>query len=312
MQEIRRAETLAEAHAKSYNYLRVGLIGAALLIGVSVAIEANVQDCFKGSISAYYHTPVRAMFVGGLIAAGFGLIVLRGKPDIEDTLLNLAGMMAPIVAVVPASEDGLCSGVVPAGDERFTQAQEAAISNNIQALFWVGVAALVVGAVLGLRARAKGTPWRPGPVAVGGLVAAGAILAVTFGTYRFANDVFLDNAHFTAAVVMFVLLGLTSLVNGREHDKIVRSVPYRRIYSTTAVFMLVGGALIVAIGWGDDRMILVLEIYEMALFVFYWSVQTKENWGRDARTALLVELPTTGREVAAAGADADDRAEELV
>src|SRR5690349_9423078 len=57
--------------------------------------------CFQQSISAYQYTPVRGFFVGVTFALGICLICLRGSTEIEDALLNIAGMLAPVVALVP-------------------------------------------------------------------------------------------------------------------------------------------------------------------------------------------------------------------
>ena len=85
---------------KTYRYLRIGLIGAAVMLAAAVVIERWHVDCWQGSISAYYYTPVRAVFVGALVAVGLSLIVIKGEGH-EDVYLNIAGMLAPVVAFVP-------------------------------------------------------------------------------------------------------------------------------------------------------------------------------------------------------------------
>ena len=40
------------------------------------------------------------------MAIGFCLIVIKGSTAWEDTCLNVAGMLAPVVAVVPTSDAG--------------------------------------------------------------------------------------------------------------------------------------------------------------------------------------------------------------
>ncbi len=75
---------------ETYRYLRIGLIGAAALLGVSVVIERLHTDCWQEAISSYYYTPARAVFVGTLVAVGLVLIVIKGR-EREDLYLNLAG-----------------------------------------------------------------------------------------------------------------------------------------------------------------------------------------------------------------------------
>jgi len=64
-------------------------------------------------VSAYYYTPVRAILVGALVAIGFGLVVIQGRTTFEDSALNVTGMLAPLVAVVPTSDVGRCWSVAP-------------------------------------------------------------------------------------------------------------------------------------------------------------------------------------------------------
>ncbi|MDP8988060.1 MAG: hypothetical protein M3N11_06900, partial [Actinomycetota bacterium] len=79
----------------------------------SIAIEYAAADCWQASISAYYYTPVRGIFVGAIIAVGFSLIVIKGRGMLEDTALNFAGIFAPIVAVAPTTNVGNCWSLKP-------------------------------------------------------------------------------------------------------------------------------------------------------------------------------------------------------
>lgn len=99
----------------TYRYLRFGMIGAIVLLTISILIEAYIKapDCWQTSISAYYYTPVRAIFVSCLIALSLSLIVYKGRTPLEDTCLNLAGMLAPVVAVVPTKNIGTCWSLIP-------------------------------------------------------------------------------------------------------------------------------------------------------------------------------------------------------
>jgi hypothetical protein len=95
---------------KTWRYLRLAMI--ALVVGLAAAVIYEVArrggDCVQTSISAYYYTPARAIFIGALIAIGACLICLRGSRDWEDILLNVAGMLAPVVALVPTPAPGVC------------------------------------------------------------------------------------------------------------------------------------------------------------------------------------------------------------
>lgn len=98
---------------KTYNYLRIGMIGAVVLLAASIIWERLKVDCWPTSISAYYYTPVRAIFVGSMIAVGLSLIVYKGRTPLEDTFLNFAGMLAPVVAIAPTTDIGSCWSIAP-------------------------------------------------------------------------------------------------------------------------------------------------------------------------------------------------------
>ena len=134
----------------TYRYLRISMVGAVLLLAVSIAIERAQVDCWQTSVSAYYYTPVRAIFVGVLMAVGLCLIAIKGSTTWEDATLNAAGMLAPIVAVVPTSDVGTCWSQTPRplpvnDDGQLADWVVANIDNNITALIVTGIVGLVVG-----------------------------------------------------------------------------------------------------------------------------------------------------------------------
>jgi hypothetical protein len=96
------------------------MVGLVAGLGVSIAYEYwKVEpDCLQTSISAYYYTPVHGYFIGGLVAIGVCLFCLKGSTDLEDTLLNLAGMFALIVALVPTPGTGDCASLLGTTHDR--------------------------------------------------------------------------------------------------------------------------------------------------------------------------------------------------
>jgi hypothetical protein len=128
-----------------------------------------------GSVSAYYYTPAQAFFVGGLIGLGACMIALKGTTPVEDLFLNLGGVFAAIVAIIPTGRDADYRAAVRACREAGTplltqkastgrldcpnvQALEAAtkanVDNNLFALLVVGAIVLVAAFVV---ARKDGT-----------------------------------------------------------------------------------------------------------------------------------------------------------
>src|SRR5262245_39332576 len=114
------AAALEPFAVKTYRYLRLSIVVVVLSLMASVLIERAHVSCWNESISAYFYTPVQLMFVGALIAIGVSLVAIKGCTDGEDVLLNLAGVLAPIVAFVPTSPPAnACSSVaVVAGDPK--------------------------------------------------------------------------------------------------------------------------------------------------------------------------------------------------
>jgi hypothetical protein len=62
------------------------------------------EPWIESSISAYFHTGVREIFVGALGAIGVFLLAYRGVQRIDNLASNLAGFLALVVAAVPTPE----------------------------------------------------------------------------------------------------------------------------------------------------------------------------------------------------------------
>ena len=95
----------------AFLWLSVGMGAVAALLPVALVAAAGWK--VLPSISAYYHAEdvyhagdgARNLFVGGLWTAGTFLILFRGLSRLENGLLNLAGVFAIVVAMVPTSKD---------------------------------------------------------------------------------------------------------------------------------------------------------------------------------------------------------------
>jgi hypothetical protein len=95
---------LREHILKTYSLLRIGMAGIGILfplilwwVGVFVGVK------LQGSISAYYHTPMRDVFVGSLFAIGVFLYFYKGVTNQENIALNFAGVFAVLVALLPTA-----------------------------------------------------------------------------------------------------------------------------------------------------------------------------------------------------------------
>lgn len=274
---------------KTYRYLRIGLIGAAMMIAVSVLLERRLVDCWQNSISGYYYTPARAVFVGALVAIGFSLIVIKGS-GIEDFHLNIAGMLAPVVAFVPTRNVGVCWSVPPEPAPVVSGTGQGVIfadwvieniQNNMWALIITGALGLIVAYIIfsvdsgGPVEAMRGDQVDSGVKRTYWLLVA-IVVATTFAFWLW--DGFVSNAHDIAAIGMFAFLAMASWTNGRREE----STWYRSLYFTVAVLMIAAVVVVIglAIMLGErwEHAILVLEFIEIGLFAVYWSAQTREHW----------------------------------
>jgi len=291
---VEPAELLKSQDAiKTYRYLRIGMIGAVVLLAASIAIERGKVDCWQTSISAYYYTPVRAIFVGTMIAVGLSLIVYKGR-GWEDSCLNFAGMLAPAVAVIPTTDVGSCWSVPPVPlpvkeDGSLADWVVTNIDNNIYALLIAGgfglIAAAITAMVVNRSVRApmqKGEPGTRVSLAITALV----LLLVWWSIQNWGD--FYTRAHAIAAVAMFVFL-IGAIVaevvdHRREPDK-----RWFRFYTAIAGLMILGGILIPTTRIFDEHTSFALEAYEIVFFAFYWIIQTIENWNEEVIDAAPVK-----------------------
>ena len=214
------------------------------------------------------------------------LIAIRGSTDPEEVLLNIAGVLAPVVALVPTSLPAdLCTTNPYVGGDALPY-----MNNNLVALGIALVAAMLIGIVTIARASRDRRP-KLDRDARWGFLLSGVLLAVGIIWYAASRSSFLDHAHGGGAAVLFLLVGVVVLINGLSAP----SRKYRRGYlivagAMAAVFV---GIFIVGIVDGDWRhQVLWLELLELLLLVVFWSMQTAELWdagvptGEDRRERL--------------------------
>lgn len=256
----------------------------ALVIGLAAAVlfewSAEHHHCFQGSISAYYYTPVRPYFVSALVAIGVCLICLRGNTDPEDVLLNVAGVAAAVVGLVPTPHVGTCMST-PVGQHDH-DAIAGNVANNVFALLIAGAVGLLVFAiVVGWRSvHGRARPARTTVLAFASAVI--AEVAVTFVFYT-ARGFWLAHAHAVAALTMFGCIFVVVSLNAAAHwngRHWLRNT-YVAIASGMALALLVVGVVALATTW--QHATLVIEGVFISLFALFWSVQTHELWSAGLR-----------------------------
>ena len=139
---------------KTYTYLRTTIVALLIALGVAVFYESGRQGFLLASVSAYYYTPAQAIFVGALIGLAACMIALNGTFGFEEVFLNLGGMFAAVVAIVPTSRGEDYQTAVRACRQLLTEqelsdlkcsdflglaeATKANVQNNMVALLLVG------------------------------------------------------------------------------------------------------------------------------------------------------------------------------
>lgn len=281
------AAALEPYAVKSYRYLRLSIVVVVLALLASVLLERSHVDCWQGSISAYFYTPVQSVFVSTLVVIGVSLIAIKGSTDWEDMLLNLAGVLAPIVAFVPTSAPAdSCSSILVV-----TSDSKPYIENNILAFAIGGAVAMVIAYVVA-RVTDRATIGEIDARSGIGLAAGVVVLVGGLIWYIAFRPSFLAHAHAGAAGAMFFVVGVVITLNARRARH--RHQPWI-LYASLAGVMVLGVVVAVLgklIDSGWRHQILVLEVIELSAFAVYWMAQTFEHWDGGVPTgARRAEVP---------------------
>jgi len=96
------AATLREHMTRTYINLRIGIavIGAVLPLLLWGGGALTGQKTLLASMSAYYYTPLRDVFVSALVTIGVFLYLYKGFSTKENWALNLGGAFAVGVAMI--------------------------------------------------------------------------------------------------------------------------------------------------------------------------------------------------------------------
>ncbi len=255
----------------TYRSLRLSVVVLLALLVTAVVAEAVEAGCWLDSLSAYYWTGAHDAFVGALCAVGAVLVVYTGADDLEDALLDVAGLLAFVVALTPTEPGPGCDGS-PAPE---VPAMLADARTGLTALVVAGAFAWTLRAVVAARSGPPRRSWTVG--AAGGTAV--AVLAVAL---LVAPGTVVARAHDAAAVLLFVAVVGVML----RHASTARTTSARwaLAYALLATATLVTLAVVVVLHatvptWTQS--VLVLETVLVALFAGFWVLQTVELWGVD-------------------------------
>lgn len=104
--EAQSPDKLQKHITGTYTSLRwgVAIIGAALPVLLWIGGLVVLNQPLLDSMSAYYHSGMRNVFVGFLYAAGACLYLYKGFNDQENVALNCAGILALCIAMFPTGK----------------------------------------------------------------------------------------------------------------------------------------------------------------------------------------------------------------
>jgi hypothetical protein len=282
----------------TYRYLRGGIPVMLVMLGAALNFERSHATCWQTSISAYYFTSAHAVFIAALCAIGTLLIVYKGSNDTEDVLLNLAGVLAFVVAFVPTSRPVLLCGDSAGAIGTVT---DDVPTRNVWALVIALVAARMASWWM---YRRTGTGRSRSPLGAVALWVQRGVLAIGLITLILIPAWFVANAHGVAAVTMFVAFIVTVLINaflaGRQDaDKCPHLQLYQRVYQVISILMaltLITAVTVHLVLDGFNHTVLVVEVALILEFGAYWVIQTVELWSTSTRDELVDrECQPTGK-----------------
>jgi hypothetical protein len=261
---------------QTYLALRLGIVLIVALLFGSIASQIWSAECWQTSISAYYYTPTRPVFIASICAIGACLMVYRGNTDTENVLLDFAGFLAFVVAFVPTKVDRTCAAVnVPTRG-----ALESAIANNMRMLLLIGLVSTVVGWYL-----LKNDPNRPtlSENAKRSVAASVIALIVVAAFFIVSPDRFQRIGHNLSAILFFVGIVGVVIVNAweyaRQRGEARTAKVFRNRYSLTAVLMGLTVAVIVAVRLATENFphwVFWVEVLLVLEFAMFWIFQTEE------------------------------------
>ncbi|HET9081830.1 MAG TPA: hypothetical protein VFO01_15135 [Trebonia sp.] len=238
-------------------------------------------------MSAYFYTPARSVFVAGLVGLGVCMLALRGLNLAEDIFLNIGGIFAFLVALVPTG-GGSASCQDP--DIRVS----ASVRDNVTALLIVGILAIAVAFTLlfiGWKGREKAhRRWALAEGIVALALWAGTLIAVTFylgWTVHYVHNI--------AAISLAACIIAVAGANAYRHEEApirggllktdMLADPIRFLYSWIAAGMLVISITLLVLAATGVITVFWLELSVAVMFIIFWTVQTIQLEVESAATA---------------------------
>jgi hypothetical protein len=218
------------------------------------------------------------------------MLVLKGNNEWEEAFLNIAGILAPVVALVPTPHTTSCTSNGPID----TTPSVAEVSNNIHSYIYVGAFVLALAWIALYRSVPRSRRWWPLPSMPWPVRYRYTLPAITclmiVGVIAFLvwPDAFIAWAHPVAAIVQTVVLIFVVFQNsveiGRKANrnkklKGLKRYFFRNGYALIYWLMIGGAVLLYGVGWivfNWSYWKLALEAGEILVFAGFWLWQTRD------------------------------------
>ena len=281
---------LEDPSIQTYRYVRAAIIGSMLLLFISLLLQVVADGwSVNPSISEYYYWSVRGVLIGTLVTTGVAIVAIKGRPGLEETALNLAGMLAPVVALVPTPLLPLGAMGCPGAQERCIPEEFLpGVANNMSALLLLGPPLLGFAWWTATGSGSRDRPTRMSLVAATALWGAFALWFGPTETWPLRSS-FLVWSHYVAAIGMFAFIIFVVWYNALRTDRHFRvarrKVSYRPVYFIVASAMALALAVSVVVYFAtaqasrqSSSLVFWLEAVLLVLFVVFWIAQTVEFW----------------------------------
>lgn len=260
----------------TYRYLRIGIVLLGILLFTGVGLQIVADGAVLPSVSAYYYTPARGVFVASLSAMGACMIIFRGRSDTEDGLLNMAGYLAFFVAFAPTSRQDAASSTATA---TFPSDLTAAVVNNSWSILLVGGLGFLVQTAL--TARVSRRPWYRNPAVILSLVAWLGLLIF----FLAGRETYLRYGHYVAALGLFlgivgvVAVNAIAVARVRADERETPGRQWLNLYTFGFGLMVITIVLMVLVVRPYvNQWVFIVEALLIAQFLAFWLTQTVERW----------------------------------
>jgi hypothetical protein len=238
--------------------------------------------------------------VGTLMASAVGMIAYKGRSKLEDYALNFAGVNAFFVALVSNSFQGLldaarategapmADGAVVASSSELLQNLRISVATFLVllAVFVIADSLLMHWTKLRWSQQTRATNVLIVISWVGELVLLVVVAFMLVGLETIGGRSIFSVIHFTAASLLIVNLSFAAASHAfpakLRRDRIdapAASLPVRRTFIAITAAMWLGLAVgIPLVLAGMPYSVLLVEVWEILLFIAFWLVATRTEW----------------------------------